>query len=113
MNIISMVLRDDIILDEEAFAQASEDFAQLVLRLEKLNDDIERMLTLLQEGFDTPAGRKFVSVCRSSLEKPINDQGEVLRHVSQTLTEVRKSYSWVFKEYGELNDRLAQYKRDT
>ena len=112
MQIASMLLRDDIILDQEAFRQAADEFAQLKIKLAALNEDIERMNELLGEGFNTPAGRKFINLCRKRLQQPIEDQQKVLDHISDTLEEVRGKYAPVFDEYEALNARLTGYTQN-
>ena len=96
----------DIVLDEEAFAAAIKDYDALKTRLEKLRGDIEKMLELLQTGFNTPAGRKFVSSCKTNLFTPLNDQARVLEHISTTLAECKSSYAVVFTKYKELNKAI-------
>lgn len=112
MQLISVLLHDDIILDQEAFGKAADEFAQLKTKLTALNEDIDRMISLLNEGFNTPGGRKFVSLCRSKLQQPIGDQQKVLDHIAQTLEEVRRKYAPVFDEYERLNGKLNQYAQN-
>lgn len=113
MDLISVLLGTDIVLDEDKFKKASDDFATLSVRLQTLNNDIEDMLNTLQEGFDTPAGRKFVSSCRKNLRQPMSDQKKVLEHISSTLIEVREMYSSVFREYDNLNTAIRTYNHDS
>ncbi len=103
-------LGEDIILDEEAFQAASDDFAALSGRLQRLDEEIEDMLVTLQSGFDTPAGRKFVEGCRKNLRQPMNDQKAVIEHISQTLAEVQRMYTKVFGEYEEMNAAIRAYQ---
>ncbi len=112
MDLISVLFGTDIVLDEDKFKKASDDFAALSVRLQTLSDDIEDMLSTLQTGFNTPAGRKFVSACRKNLRQPISDQKKVLEHISTTLLEVREMYSSVFKEYDNLNTAIKAYNHD-
>ncbi len=112
MGLISALFSEDIILDEEAFKKASDDFAALSIRLHNLDEEIEDMLLTLQKGFDTPAGKKFVEACRNNLRQPMNDQKLVLEHISQTLAEVRVMYSKVFREYESLNAAIKAYNHD-
>jgi len=112
LSLISALFSDDIILDEEAFKKASDDFSALSIRLQKLDEEIEDMLLDLQKGFDTPAGRKFVNACRNNLRQPMNDQKVVLEHISQTLLEVREMYAKVFSEYESLNAAIKAYNHD-
>lgn len=108
MNIIEAVFNKDIVLDEEAFEQAMTDFEGLSDKLQGLRDEIDRTLETLQTGFDTPAGRKFVTSCRNNLIKPLEDQRDVLNHISDTLQRSRQEYSTVFREYEALQTTIRQ-----
>lgn len=112
MGAFSALFNDDIVLDEEAFQKASDDFAALSTRLQNLDKEIEEMLTTLQKGFDTPAGRKFVDSCRKNLRQPMDDQRIVLEHISETLLEVRQMYAAVFSEYDAINTAIRSYRHD-
>lgn len=112
MSLISDILKEDIVLDEEAFNRAAADLTALSRRLQNLDAEIEDMLQTLQKGFDTPAGRKFVEACRNNLRQPMNDQKVVLEHISQTLSEVSTMYAKVFNEYESLNAALKAYNHD-
>ena len=98
----------DIVLDEEAFDKAVSDFVDLGVRIQTLRADIESMLQLLQEGLDSPAGRKLVNSCRTNLLKPLEDQKAVLNHISDTLRESKTQYSTVFRAYESLQTKIQQ-----
>ena len=110
MDPFSIIFSDDIILDEEAFQKASSDFEDLSTRLQNLNSEIEEMLTNLQKGFNTPAGRKFINSCRDNLRQPMSDQKVVLAHISETLAQIRQLYAPVFTEYDTLNRAIESYQ---
>ena len=97
-----VVFGEDIVLDEAAFNRAIEDFAALGQQLQKLRTDIEDMLNILKEGFDTPAGAKFISSCEQNLFQPLDAQKLVLEHISGTLTQAKQAYESVFREYEAL-----------
>lgn len=101
---------EDIILDEEAFNKASNDFDALAGKLEKLRTDIQDMLTELHKGFDTPAGTKLINSCEKHLFKPLDDQKIVLEHISSTLLESKRQYDSVFQKYEELQTAINQAK---
>ncbi|MBQ8298180.1 MAG: hypothetical protein IJX77_10410 [Ruminococcus sp.] len=103
-------LVDDIILDESAFSEAISGFADLSTELQNLRNDIEGLLAVLKTGFDTPAGRKFISSCEKNLLEPLDRQKLVLEHISGTLKEAKGSYSTVFTEYEELNAAINSYQ---
>lgn len=92
----------EIILDQEAFSTAAKEFEELSVKLKDLRGEVMEMMTLLEKGFDTPAGRQFIQSCKKNLYDPLNDQKLVLAHISDTLTDVRKKYDPVFTEYEAL-----------
>ena len=108
MNFVEAIFNKDIVLDEEAFDSAVKDFEDLGVRLENLRKEIDQTLETLQTGFDTPAGRKFITSCRNNLIKPLEDQGAVLQHISNTLQQSRQEYSTVFREYAALQTTIHQ-----
>lgn len=95
-------LRNDIVLDEEAFNIAISEFEALSLKIQNLNNDVGQMLEILKKGFDTPAGVKFINACESNLKKPLEGQKRVIQHISDTLKEAKSSYNSVFNEYEDL-----------
>ena len=102
--------KDDIVLDEEAFDKAINDFADLAIKLQSLRSDIDELLMILKQGFDTPAGRKFIGSCETCLLEPLERQKLVIEHVSATLKDVKGTYSPVFTEYKNLNNESKSYK---
>jgi len=106
MGSLETVLSGDIVLDEAAFDQAIRDFSELAGQLNDLRSDIEQMLTTLKAGFDTPAGRKFLSSCEKNLFEPLDAQKLVLDHISETLTASRQAYESVFREYESLQAEI-------
>ena len=98
----------DIVLDEEAFTRAVKDFEALGKQLETLRKEIETMLGLVEKGFNTPMGKKFVNSCKTNLFKPMDDQKLVLAHIAGTLKECKESYATVFAAYEELNRKINQ-----
>lgn len=103
-----VIFAQDIVLDEEAFNTAVTEFAELSGKLQKLRNDIEDMLNTLKDGFDTPAGRKFLNACESNLFMPLDDQKLVLDHISSTLASSRQAYQSVFREYESLQAAINQ-----
>ena len=101
-------IRGDIVLDEEAFNKAASDFEELATQLQSLRDDVDKMLTDLQTGFDTPAGRKFIASCQNNLITPLEQQKLVIEHISSTLNEVKGAYTPVFTEYDSLNKQIQE-----
>lgn len=100
------LFQNDIIIDEESFDMAIKDFLELSDNLKELQTSIENMLKALKEGFDTPAGRKFISAYEKVLLEPLKDQRIVINHVSENLNFAKNSYSSVFTDYSELNQAI-------
>ena len=96
------IFKNTIVLDEEAFQKASTDLDDLAVKLQQLKADIEEMLNDLQQGFDTPAGHKFVDACHNTLLDPVSKQAEVLQHVARNLSTAKTSYESVFEDYRDL-----------
>ncbi|MBQ3940414.1 MAG: hypothetical protein II723_04810 [Oscillospiraceae bacterium] len=100
----------DIVLDDAAFEKASARFDELSAKVQALRADIEGMLQTLQSGFDTPAGRLFVTSCRNNLLEPLDQQKLVLDHISESLSDAKSEYASVFAEYENLNRVLRSYQ---
>ena len=111
MSVVDVVFGEDMVLDEEAFEKAARQFADLSVQLQQLRTGLEDMLLQLKQGFDTPAGRKFVVSCEKNLFKPLDDQKLVLDHISAALLDSKQAYGAVFREYEELH--AAIYERDS
>lgn len=106
MNVIDVVFSEDIVLDEEAFDKAIEDFSALSDKLQRLRFEVEDMISTLRTGFDTPAGEKFIKSCEKNLFQPLDAQKVVLEHISSTLRESKQAYETVFREYEELQSTI-------
>lgn len=96
----------DILLDDEVFMNASRQFEQLSKDIKNLEENVKKGLDNLQQGFQTPAGKKFVKSCEAYLLKPLKDQTIVIEHVSKNLATAKSKYETVFKEYKQLNDNI-------
>ena len=104
MSAMDTVFSQDIVLDEEAFDKAIEDFASLSEQLKQLRTEIEDALNGLKNGFNTPAGVKFINSCEKNLYEPLDAQK--LDHISSTLAESKQAYSSVFAEYEDLKNAI-------
>jgi uncharacterized protein YukE len=97
---------ETIIIDEEAFDTAISEFNELSNKLKKLRDEVESMMDVLKDGFNTPAGVKFINACEANLYKPLNEQKLVIDHISATLKESKQAYQSVFNEYDLLQAEI-------
>ena len=100
------VFSEDLVIDEEAFTKAILDFAELGKQMQKLRQDLEDMMDTLKQGFDTPAGAKFIKSCETNLFQPIDAQKKVLEHISTTLQESKQAYASIFREYEQLQTTI-------
>ena len=100
----------DIVLNDNAFEKAVNDFDELKNRMERLIKSMDTMLEDLSAGFKSTAGDKFISSCRNNLYKPLKDQKAIIEHILQTLRDVKKEYSSVFAEYNELKSLMNSVK---
>lgn len=103
-----MGIYGDLIIDEEAFDKAVEDFSQLSSKLQALRTDVEEIVNGLKTGFDTPAGRLFINSCEKNLFEPLDAQKIVLDHISSSLKEARQTYSSVFDEYDSFQTTIKE-----
>lgn len=101
----------DIILDDQAFEEAKNGLLQLAKDIKSLYNDLNEALKTLQTGFDTEAGRKYVSACRKDILTQMAAQFTVVREITVTLNNAKNKYSGVFTEYENLNNKLGQYKK--
>lgn len=105
-----MELKDDILLDSEAFSNASTRLDNLARDMGKLRSDISGLLEELMKGFDTPAGHKFFTACDNALLKVLDDEVNVINHVSGNLKSAKTSYQSVFEGYQVLNTFIKNSK---
>mgnify|MGYP001778551986 FL=1 len=103
-----MMLSQDIVLDDSAFSTASQDMKDLAERTERLKSKLTQMYNDLTKALDTPAGRQLELTAKDVLIKPIEDLLLVIRHTSDTLTEIIGTgyYKSVFIKYEELNQSI-------
>jgi len=109
MGYSDFVFGKDIVLDEEAFSKAIADFDNLQSEMRSLRTDIEQMLSEIEQGFNTPAGRKFIESCKANLLKPLDDQVTVLQHISENIKQSNGEYKSVFEGYRQLNSKINSF----
>mgnify|MGYP003319892664 CR=1 FL=1 len=103
---LDMIFSQDILLDSEKFSKASKQFSELSSDMKALKKDISTLIDELAQGFDTPAGHKFVNSCKNGLLQPMEDQAAIIQHVSENLRMAETSYESVFTEFKELNSLI-------
>ncbi len=109
--LLSDLFNKDVILDEEAFSNAAKRLKKLSESVQNFKKDVNKHLSDLEQGFDTPAGKKFIASCKSSLISPLNDQALVIESVADNLLLAKNSYQSVFNEYQALNNQIANFKK--
>lgn len=107
MSSVDGLFTKTIVLDQDKFQKASDDFAELSRQMEQLQQDISSLLTELNRGFDTPAGRRFMDSCQKNLLDQLKDQADAIKHVSDNLKTARSEYESVFTEFGALNRTIS------
>lgn len=106
MSTVAVSFTKDILLDQDQFQSAANRFEQLSEDMTSLRQDIDKLLEELEKGFDTPAGRKFISSCKTSLLQPMDDMTAVIQHVSDNLSQARLKYESVFTEFQFVNNAI-------
>ena len=101
-----MQINREILLDDDALRTAARSIQTLCGDLEILRAEIEGGLKDLKNGFDTPAGRKYIASCEHGLIQPLKDLKVVLDHVSANLNAAAQTYQPVFQEYEQLNNSI-------
>lgn len=96
----------DIVLDQDAFQNASDRLENLSENVLLLRRQVEKELDDLMKGFDTSAGWKFRAACEEQLLKPMQDLSAVIMYIAQNLQVARESYDSVFLEYERLNSSI-------
>ena len=102
------VLKKSIVIDEEVFDRNAAKLQELVEDIIKLRDDVIDMLDTLRDGFDTPAGRKFMGLCRDQVIEPLTAQKIVISQISDNLKAAKNGYQSVFEEYRQMSGYMSE-----
>jgi len=105
-NMLGLLFASDIIIDEEAFKAAVTDLDELIEKIERLKGKVNEMMSELERGLDTNAGRKFISACDNCLIDPIDKQQIVIEHIAQALDIGINKYRSIFDSYSQLQTAL-------
>ena len=104
-----MIFNKDIIIDEDAFNEAVKEFNEMKDHLAQLKKDLAEMIAILEDGFNTPAGAKFINSVEANLFVPLTDQELVISHISESLNKAKTKYQSVFDEYEKLQNAINNY----
>lgn len=98
----------DIVLNESAFNQASQDMSALKTRTDTLKSKMETMYSNLVSALDTPAGEALDLDAKDVIIEPVENLLLIIGHVSETLNEINGTgyYKDVFVKFEELNDSI-------
>ena len=101
-------LKKSIVIDEEVFDRNVVKLQELVDDIIKLRNDVADMLETLKTGFDTPAGRKFLGLCKDQVIQPLNQQRIVIGQISDNLKAAKNGYQSIFEEYRQLAEYASE-----
>lgn len=101
-----MSLTKDILIDDVKLENAAVELEKIANEMTSLIKNINGLLDDLSKGFNTPAGRKFISTCRNGLLLPIEEQTAVINHVATNLKMANNAYRSVFEDYKSLNNKI-------
>ena len=99
-----MADNNNLIINDEALRNAVAGYEQLERDVRALEKDIAEIISILNIGFNTPAGQKYIAFCRQNLLKPVQDQAKVVAHLANSLKSAESAYRPVFQEFQELQD---------
>jgi len=111
-GIEGLLFASDIVIDENAFNTAADDFEKLLQNIDELKNKIADMLATLEKGIDTPAGRKFIRSCDSCLLTPIEQQKTAISHIAEDLRMSINRYRRVFESYQTLQAALKEIEEN-
>lgn len=106
MDDLGIAVGKDIVLNQDAFHNASERLDNLSRNVLSLRQEIEEAMEELMKGFDTSAGLKFKGACEARLLNPMRDLSAVIMYIARNLQTARESYGSVFLEYERLNSLI-------
>lgn len=87
----------DLMLDQEAFKQASADLKNRCDDLKNLRTTIFASFEQLRKDWDSDAGKQFFTRFENSLLKNLDDYSKVFDYMSKNLTTASNKYEEVFR----------------
>jgi uncharacterized protein YukE len=87
----------DLLLDQDAFAQASKDLKTRCEELKTLRANIMISFAQLRKDWDSDAGRQFFTRFETDLMKNLEDHWKVFEYMSTNLTTASQKYEEVFR----------------
>lgn len=97
----------DLLLDQDAFTQASKDLQARCEELRTLRTNIAASFEQLRRDWDSDAGRQFFARFEGDLMKNLEDYSKVFEYMSKNLSTASQKYEEVFRAADAVAD--AQY----
>lgn len=86
----------DLVLDRDAFRQASSELARSREDLERLRAEINRSVDQLRRDWNSEAGRQFFQRFENDMLKNLDENARAFQHMSNNLTLAMNRYQEVF-----------------
>lgn len=98
---------DVLMMDEEAFLQASKDMGIKCSELGQFRKDLTVSFAQLKKDWDSDAGKKFFERFENDLLNNLDKYALVFEHMSKNLSTASQKYEEVFRAADAVAD--AQY----
>lgn len=86
----------DLMLDKDAFLQASRELKSKCEELRKLRSNIQASFEQLKKDWDSDAGKQFFARFENDLIKNLDDYSKVFEYMSKNLSTASQKYEEVF-----------------
>jgi WXG100 family type VII secretion target len=87
----------DLLLDKDAFSQASRELKTKCEELKTLRSNIQASFEQLKKDWDSDAGRQFFARFENDLMKNLDDYSKVFEYMGQNLSTASQKYEEVFR----------------
>lgn len=87
----------DLMLDQDAFSDASEKLKGKCEELRTLRSNIQASFEQLKKDWDSDAGRQFFARFENDLMKNLDDYSDVFEYMSNNLSTASQKYEEVFR----------------
>lgn len=87
----------DLLLDKDAFTQASKELKTKCEELKTLRSNILASFDQLRRDWDSDAGKQFFARFENDLLKNLDEYSKVFEYMSQNLSTASQKYEEVFR----------------
>lgn len=87
----------DLLLDQDAFAQACRELDGKCQELKNLRTNIEKSFQQLEKDWNSDAGRQFFDRFRNDLIQNLDKYADVFAYISGNLSTASQKYEEVFR----------------